>query len=56
MIYGNFSTGSLGYQDSTILKINRKVNAERKGPKIPIVSLAVAGPNLPVTISYLDPR
>ena len=43
MTYGNFCTGSLGYQDITILKINRKANAERKGPKIPIASLAVAG-------------
>lgn len=43
MTYGNFSTGSLGYQDMTILRINRKANAERNGPKIPIASLAVAG-------------
>lgn len=43
MTYGNFSSGSLGYQDITILKINRKANAERKGPKILIASLAVAG-------------
>lgn len=43
MTYGNFPTGSLGYQDMTILAINRKPNAERKGPVIPIANFAVAG-------------
>ncbi|CAL5342833.1 unnamed protein product [Camellia sinensis] len=41
--YGNFSTGSFGYQDMTILKMNRKPNPDRKGPRKPIASFAVAG-------------
>lgn len=41
--YGNFFTGSLGYQDMTILRMNKNPRAERKGPVIVMASFAVAG-------------
>lgn len=49
MIYGNLPTGSFGYHDITILMMNRKPNADRKGPMIPIAVFAVAGSRSAIT-------
>ncbi|KAK7357146.1 hypothetical protein VNO80_16429 [Phaseolus coccineus] len=39
----NFPNGSFGYQDMTILKIKRKPNTKRKGPRNPVANFTVAG-------------
>ena len=37
----NFPNGSFGYQDMTILKIKRKPNTIRKGPRNPVANLVI---------------
>lgn len=49
MTNGNFPTGSFGYQDITILAINRKPNMERKGPRNAIAIFAEAGSKSAIT-------
>ncbi|GER38537.1 adenosine monophosphate-protein transferase FICD [Striga asiatica] len=47
---------SFGYQDITILTMNKNPNADKKGPKNPIASLAVAGSKSASASLYIVPQ